>query len=134
MSPQTEARLVLLDGHSLIYRAFHAFEKAQPLTVKSTGEVVSAVYGFAGTLLSILQELKPTHLAVTLDVGEVTFRHRITETYKAHRPAMPEGLRAQMGRCRQLIEAFGIPIYELPEYEADDHPEKQKSHPLQRQD
>ena len=120
VSPQAEARLVLIDGHGLIHRAFHAFEKAQPLTVKSTGEVVSAVYGFAGTLLSVLQELKPTHVAVAMDLSEVTFRNRITETYKAHRPPMPDELRAQMGRCRQLIEAFGIPIYELADYEADD--------------
>jgi len=113
-------RLILIDGHGVIHRSFHAFEKAQPLTIKRTGEVVSAVYGFAGTLLSVLQELKPTHVIMTLDKGRVTFRHEIAESYKATRVAMPDELRSQMGRCRQLIEAFGIPIYELEGFEADD--------------
>jgi len=88
--------------------------------VRKTGEVVTAAYGFANTLLSVLQELRPTHLAVALDKGRVTFRHEQEPTYKAHRAEMPEDLRAQIGRCRELIQAFDIPIYELEAYEADD--------------
>ena len=120
MSAPSQPRLVLIDGHGVIHRSFHAFEKAQPLTLKTTGEVVSAVYGFAGTLLSVLQELQPTHVVVALDVGKVTFRHQIAPTYKEHRVAMPDELRSQMARCRQVIETFAIPIYELEGYEADD--------------
>jgi len=110
--------LVLLDGHGIIHRAYHAMK--EPLTVRKTGEVVTAAYGFANTLLSVLQELRPTHLAVALDKGRITFRHEQEPTYKAHRVEMPEDLRAQIGRCRELIQAFGIPIYELESYEADD--------------
>ncbi|MGQ9572458.1 MAG: DNA polymerase I [Dehalococcoidia bacterium] len=110
--------LVLLDGHGIIHRAYHAVK--EPLTVRKTGEVVTAAYGFANTLLSVLQELKPTHLAVALDKGRVTFRHEQDPNYKAHRVEMAEELRAQIGRCRELIQAFGIPIYELEGYEADD--------------
>jgi DNA polymerase-1 len=110
--------LVLLDGHGIIHRAYHAVK--EPLTVRKTGEVVTAAYGFANTLLSVIRELRPTHLAVALDKGRVTFRHKQEPTYKAHRAEMPEDLRAQIGRCRELIQAFGIPIYELEDYEADD--------------
>jgi len=111
--------LVLLDGHGIIHRSYHAM-KEQPLTVRRTGEVISAVYGFANTFLSVLQELRPTHVAVAMDKGRATFRHRIDPQYKAHRAETPDELRDQMQRCRQLIEAFGIPIYEHEGYEADD--------------
>jgi len=111
--------LVLLDGHGIIHRSYHAMRE-QPLTVRHTGEVITAVYGFANTLLSVLQELQPSHVIVAMDKGRLTFRHRIDPNYKAHRVEMPDDLRAQIHRCRELIEAFGIPIYELEEYEADD--------------
>ncbi len=88
--------------------------------MRRTGEVVTVAYGFANTLLSVLQELKPTHLAVALDKGKPTIRIEKDATYKAHRPEMPEDLRSQIDRCRQLIEAFSIPIFELEGYEADD--------------
>jgi len=110
--------LVLVDGHGIIHRAYHAVKGA--LTVRTTGEVVTAVYGLANTLLSILQELKPTHIAVALDKGKPTLRIEKDASYKAHRPEMPDDLRVQMDRCRQFIEAFSIPIYELDGYEADD--------------
>jgi DNA polymerase-1 len=110
--------LVLLDGHGIIHRAYHAVKGA--LTVRTTGEVVTAVYGLANTLLSVLQELKPTHIAVALDKGKPTLRIEKDASYKAHRPEMPDDLRVQMDRCRQFIEAFSIPIYELEGYEADD--------------
>jgi DNA polymerase-1 len=115
---RTKPLLVLLDGHGIIHRAYHAVK--EPLTVRKTGEVVTVVYGFANTLLSVLQELKPTHLAVTLDKGKPTLRIEKDANYKAHRPEMPDDLRDQIGRCRELIEAFGVPIYELEGYEADD--------------
>ena len=115
---RTKPLLVLIDGHGIIHRAYHAVKV--PLTVRSTGEVVTAVYGFANTLLSVFQELKPTHVAVVLDKGKPTLRIAKDATYKAHRPEMPDDLRVQIGRCRELIEAFNIPIYELEHYEADD--------------
>ena len=115
---RTKPLLVLIDGHGIIHRAYHAVKV--PLTVRSTGEVVTAVYGFANTLLSVFQELKPTHVAVVLDKGKPTLRIAKDATYKAHRPEMPDDLRVQIDRCRELIEAFDIPIYELEHYEADD--------------
>ena len=112
-------RLLLIDGHGIIHRSFHAMRDS-PLTVRSTGEVVTAVYGLANTFLTVMKELQPTHVIVTLDKGSDTFRHRISKEYKATRAAMPDDLRNQLDRCRQLIEAFGYPIYELEEFEADD--------------
>jgi DNA polymerase-1 len=116
---EAKTLLVLLDGHGIIHRSYHAMRE-QPLTVRHTGEVITAVYGFANTLLSVLQELKPSHVIVAMDRGRLTFRHQLDPNYKAHRVEMPDDLRAQIGRCREMIEAFGIPIYELEGYEADD--------------
>ncbi len=118
-SERPPARLLLIDGHGIIHRSFHALKDA-PLTVRRTGEVVTAVYGLASTFLSVMQELKPTHVIVALDKGKDTFRHKISKEYKATRVAMPDDLRAQLDRCREVIEAFGFPIYEDEEYEADD--------------
>jgi len=115
---EPQRRLVILDGHGLIYRAYFAFR--EPLTVRKTGEVVSAVYGFANTLLTVLDQLKPTHIAVALDPPGKTFRHEMDETYKAHREKAPDDLIAQLGRVRELIEAFQFPIYMVEGFEADD--------------
>ncbi|MCH8850877.1 MAG: hypothetical protein IIC89_08640, partial [Chloroflexi bacterium] len=76
-------RLVIFDGHGIIYRAYYAFR--DPLTVRKTGEVVSGVFGFANTLLTVLDELKPTHVAVALDPPGPTFRHEMDQSYKANR-------------------------------------------------
>jgi DNA polymerase-1 len=110
--------LVLLDGHGIIHRAYHALK--EPLVVRKTGEVVSAVYGLANTILNVLEQLQPTHIAVALDPKGPTFRHEMDETYKAHRPEAPEDLRAQIDRCVDLLDAFSIPIYQVPGFEADD--------------
>ncbi|MDP6142473.1 MAG: DNA polymerase I, partial [Dehalococcoidales bacterium] len=109
--------LVLFDGNALIHRAYHALP---PLTVRKTGEMVSAVYGFAQMLLKVLSELKPTHYAIAFDKKAPTFRHQLFEQYKAHRPPTPDELINQIGRVRELVEAFHIPIFELDDYEADD--------------
>ena len=111
--------LVLFDGNALIHRAYHAFEKS-PLTVRKTGEIVSAVYGFALMLLKVVTELQPTHYAVTFDKKAPTFRHKIYEQYKAHRPPAPEELVNQIEKVRELVRAFHIPIFEMEGYEADD--------------
>jgi len=109
--------LVLFDGNALVHRAFHALP---PLTVSKTGEIVSAVYGFALILLKTINELKPTHYAIAFDKKAPTFRHKMFDQYKAQRPPTPDELVNQLGRVRQLVEAFHIPIFELDDYEADD--------------
>ena len=109
--------LVLFDGNALVHRAFHALP---PLTVSKTGEMVSAVYGFALMLLKAINELKPTHYAIAFDKKAPTFRHQLFDQYKAQRPPTPDELVNQLGRVRQLVEAFHIPIFELDDYEADD--------------
>ncbi len=110
--------LLLFDGNALIHRAFHAIQ--QPLTVTRTGEVVTAVYGFANTLLKVLSELKPDCVAVAFDRPTPTFRHELSEGYKAQRPSAPAELVGQFDRVRQLVRAFNIPIFERDGYEADD--------------
>ncbi len=117
--------LVLFDGNAIVHRAYHAFgatkyRQEKPLTVSKTGEVVSAVYGFAQMLLKVLSEQKPTHYAIAFDKKGPTFRHKLFEEYKAQRPPMPEELVGQMDRVKQLVTAFHIPIYEIDNYEADD--------------
>ena len=109
--------LLLIDGNALLHRAYHALP---PLTVAKTGEMVNAVYGFASMLLKAISELKPSHYAIAFDRKAPTFRHRLFDQYKAHRPPAPEELVSQLGRVRQLVEAFNIPIFELDGYEADD--------------
>jgi DNA polymerase-1 len=119
MAPSDEKPLlVLFDGHGIIHRAYHAFK--EPLIVRRTGEVVTAVYGVANTLLSVLEQLSPTHIAIALDPRGPTFRHDLDATYKAHRVAPPEDLSSQVVRCVELIEAFNIPIFRVPGFEADD--------------
>ena len=110
-------RLVLFDGNALVHRAFHALP---PLTISKTGEMVSAVYGFTTMLLKVINELKPTHFAIAFDKAAPTFRHQLFEQYKAQRPRTPDELVDQLGRVRQRVEAFHIPVYELDGYEADD--------------
>ncbi len=113
----TERLLVLFDGHALVHRAFHALP---PFTVLRTGEPTGAVYGFASMLLKVLSELKPTHWAIAFDSPGPTFRHQEYAEYKAHRPPAPDELRQQFGRVREVVNAFAMPTYETPGYEADD--------------
>lgn len=112
-------RLLILDGHALIHRAYWAM-RDRPLTVRRTGEVITAVYTFANTLLHAVQEIRPTHIAAALDPHGPTFRHEMDVEYKATRPEAPDDLVSQMGRVRELLDAFGIPVYSEPGYEADD--------------
>ncbi len=110
--------LMLMDGHALVHRAWHAIQ--QPLNVRSTGEEVRAVFGFLNIFLRAISEWKPTHCAITFDLSAPTFRHIQYEQYKAHRPQTPDELRNQFKRVRQLVEAFDIPVYEREGFEADD--------------
>jgi DNA polymerase-1 len=109
-------KLVLIDGHALAYRAFHAL----PADMKtSQGELTNAVYGFTSMLLNVLRDEQPTHVAVTFDKG-LTFRHDMYPDYKAHRTKMPDEMRAQMARIREVVDALSIPVFEQEGYEADD--------------
>lgn len=110
--------LVLMDGHALVRRAWHAMQ--EPLNVSSTNEEVTAVYGFLNTFLRALSEWKPTHCVMTFDVSGPTFRHLEYDEYKAHRPPMPPELRTQFDRVRELMGTFGVPIHEMKGFEADD--------------
>jgi len=115
----SEPRLVLFDGNAIVHRAFHAFERTTTLTSRS-GEIVSAVYGFASMLIKALTDLKPEYWAIAFDKAAPTFRHIMFDQYKAQRPKAPEELVNQLGRVRQVVEAFHMPIFELEGFEADD--------------
>ena len=109
-------RIVLVDGHALLYRAFHAL----PATMAtSSGELVNATFGFASMLLDALRTFSPAYVAVAFDKGG-SFRDQLLETYKAHRPPMPDELRQQQDRVREVVEALGFPVFTAPGYEADD--------------
>ena len=110
--------LLILDTHGIIFRSYFAMGDA--LTVRSTGEPVGAVYGFANSLLYVLNELAPTHVVAAWDAPEPTFRHEADARYKATRAPMPDDLPAQIERIRGLLNAFRIPVVEAGGYEADD--------------
>ena len=109
--------LVLIDGHAIIHRAFHAVPED---LATSKGEVVNATFGFTSILIKALTDIKPEYIAVTFDRPAPTFRHENYAEYKAHRPTLPENMRPQFGRIREVVKAFGIPIYEKDGFEADD--------------
>ncbi len=110
--------LVLMDGHAMVHRAWHAIRT--PLNVGKTGEDVHGVYGFLNTFLRELADRKPTHCAIAFDMAGPTFRHQEFDEYKAQRPPTPPELRAQFPHVRRIMEAFGVPIFEREGYEADD--------------
>ena len=110
-------RLVLIDGNSLLHRAYHALPKN--LTT-SEGEVVNAVYGFVRMLLKVIKDLEPQYLAVAFDVKGPTFRHQEYEAYKEGRPPMEEDLVGQLPKVKELLEAFEIPIFEAQGFEGED--------------
>ena len=110
--------LMLFDGHSMIFRAWYAIRN--PMVLRKTGEDIRAVRGFTSSLLKTVSEFNPSHCAITFDTPEPTFRHNLYKEYKAHRSETPEGLLSQFDRVKQVAEAFDIPLYELPGYEADD--------------
>lgn len=109
-------KLVLIDGHAIIHRAFHAI----PSLTTTKGELVNGVYGFCLILLNVLKEIKPTHIVVALDVGGETVRHKQFKEYKAHRVKAPEELHNQVPRIKEVLEAFNIPVFLKQGYEADD--------------
>lgn len=108
--------LVLVDGSSYLYRAFHAFP---PLTNKN-GEPTGAMYGVLNMLKSLIAQVEPSHIAVVFDAKGKTFRDELFEQYKSHRPPMPDDLRAQVQPLHTIIKALGIPLISIEGVEADD--------------
>lgn len=111
-------RLLLIDGHSMAYRAFFALP-AENFTT-ATGQHTNAIYGFATMLLSLLSSEKPTHVAVAFDLSRKTFRSEIFPEYKANRSKTPDEFRSQMSYLHELVSAFGISSFEIDGFEADD--------------
>lgn len=109
-------QFVLIDGNSLLHRAFHAIP---PLTTPS-GEPMNAVFGFASMFINLIQKLKPDYMAVVFDAAGKTFRHEVFPDYKATRKKAPQELYDQLPRVKELVDAFGIPRFEESGYEADD--------------
>jgi len=110
--------LVILDSHGIIFRSYYALRDV--LTVRRTGEPVAAVFGYANSLLTVFNDLQPTHVIAAWDASSETFRKQTDERYKANREATPEELVPQFDRVRELLDAFHIPLVERPGYEADD--------------
>ena len=111
-------RLVIIDSHGLMFRSYFALKDVLP--AGPDGEPVSAVYGYASSLLAVLADLQPTHLIAAWDASEMTFRKELDPTYKANREPTPDDLRPQFDRVRELLGAFSIPLVEKGGYEADD--------------
>ena len=114
----SQDRLLLLDGHSLAYRAFFALPIENFST--TTGQPTNAVYGFTAMLINVLRDEKPTHVAVAFDRGEPTFRHEQYVEYKANRRETPEDFRSQLSLIFEVLDALGIRRLSAPGYEADD--------------
>ncbi|NCV74064.1 MAG: DNA polymerase I, partial [Actinobacteria bacterium] len=111
-------RLLLIDGHSMAYRAFYALPVENFKT--SAGQPTNAVYGFASMLVNLIKEEKPTHIAVAFDVSRKTFRTEKFAEYKANRATTPDEFRSQISFINELVDSFGIKQLEMPGFEADD--------------
>ena len=109
-------KIVLIDGHSILNRAFYGL----PNLTNSEGLHTNAVYGFLNILFKILEEEKPQYLTVAFDLHAPTFRHEMYAEYKGTRKPMPEELREQVPLMKQVLEAMGVKIAEQEGYEADD--------------
>ena len=114
----TTKRLLLIDGHSMAYRAFFALPAENFTTAQ--GQHTNAIYGFATMLISLLKDEKPTHVAVAFDVSRKTFRTEIFPEYKANRAKTPDEFRSQMSYLNELVKGFGISQFSLEGFEADD--------------
>jgi len=112
----SQKTLVLLDAHAILHRAYHAL----PEFASTKGEPTGALYGLSSMLLKIIADLKPDYIAACYDLPGPTYRHEAYEGYKAQRKKADEALISQMIRSRDVFNAFGIPIYSEPSFEADD--------------
>ncbi len=114
----TDKKLFLLDAYALIYRAYYALIRAPRIT--SQGMNTSAIFGFVNTLDEVLKKENPSHIAVCFDPSGPTFRHEMYEAYKAQREKQPEDITRSVPYIKDIIRAYGIPVVEVPGYEADD--------------
>lgn len=114
--PKSPKTLVLLDAHAIIHRAYHAL----PEFLSSDGTPTGALYGLASMLMKIITDLKPDYIVACYDLPEKTFRHEAYDAYKAGRRKADDALVAQLINSRSIFEAFNIPIYDSPGFEADD--------------
>ena len=118
MSEKQSRPLLLVDGSSYLYRAFHV-PNLQQLS-NSRGEPTGAVYGVTNMLRSLIREYRPEHMAVVFDARGKTFRHALYPEYKANRPSMPEELATQVEPLLAVVRAMGLPLLQVPDVEADD--------------
>jgi len=114
----TSSRLLLVDGHSMAYRAFFALPVENFST--TTGQVTNAVYGFTSMLINVLRDEQPDHVAVAFDVSRQTFRSEVYAEYKANRSASPQEFSGQVALIKEVLAALRIPVLEKEGYEADD--------------
>lgn len=112
----TTPLLILIDGSSYLYRAFHAL----PPLVNSKGQPTGAVYGVLNMIRKLLADYPATYVGVVFDAPGKTFRHEHYEHYKAHRPSMPDELRTQVPLLHDVIRAMNLPLLVIPGVEADD--------------
>jgi DNA polymerase-1 len=117
-STRATDRLLLLDGHSLAYRAFYALPVENFST--TTGQPTNAVYGFTSMLINLLRDEDPTHVAVAFDVSRQTFRSELFPEYKANRTTSPSDFKGQVDLVKEVLTALRIPTLEAEGYEADD--------------
>ncbi|OQX55042.1 MAG: DNA polymerase I [Candidatus Cloacimonas sp. 4484_209] len=118
MDKNYQGRIILIDGSAMVYRAYFAFIN-NPLK-DSKGKNTSAVFGMVNSLLKIIKEHEFTHIALSFDTSKPTERHRIFKEYKATREKMPDELKDQLPKVKEVVNALGIPIIEIDGYEADD--------------
>ena len=116
MAKNTNKKLVLLDAHAIIHRAYHAL----PDFTSSKGEPTGALFGLSTMLMKIIQELNPDYIAACFDLPKPTFRHDVFSDYKGGRKPTDDELKKQLQRSRDVFAAFGIPIYDAEGFEADD--------------
>lgn len=107
-------RLVLIDGHAMVFRAYYAFPAS--LTDKQ-GKQINAVYGFSSMLLTVIKELHPEYLAVAFDMDKPTFRHQEFVGYKAQRPEVDQELKDQLEQVRDVVRQLNIPIFQMEGFE-----------------
>ena len=112
----TKKTIVLLDSHALIHRAYHAL----PDFMSSKGEPTGALFGLSSMIMKIVTDLKPDYIVACYDLPQKTFRHEAYAEYKKGRAKTDEALIVQIKKSRQIFEAFNIPIYDAPGFEADD--------------
>ncbi|KKS97952.1 MAG: polymerase I, DNA polymerase I protein [Candidatus Gottesmanbacteria bacterium GW2011_GWA2_43_14] len=109
-------RLVVIDGHAILHRAYHAL----PPLITHDGNVVNAVYGFASMLIRAIQDLKPDYLMVAFDHPKPTFRKKLFKEYQSQRPPMETTLISQIETVKRMVDLMGIPVYGMDGFEADD--------------